>query len=113
MPAPYRHHSADFLGVPATQLRDGQLLAGLLIAAASAAGLGVGHAPTVSQAPGGALAAALLQGKHHLVLHADPARGSLLLDVVAPAARDSQKALDVFARRLSAREVRSEVRERG
>lgn len=113
MPAPYRHHSADFLGVPATQLRDGQLLAGLLIAAASAAGLGVGHAPTVSQAPGGALAAALLLGEHHLVVHADPARGSLLLDVVAPAARDSQRAPDVPAPPLTTRDDRSTVHERG
>jgi S-adenosylmethionine/arginine decarboxylase-like enzyme len=111
--APFRHHSADFLGVPASQLDDEQLIVGLLIAAASAAGLGATHTPVVHRLAEGGLAATLQLGGCHLVAHAFADRGLLLLDVLAPAARDSQKALDVFVRRLSAREVRRETHERG
>jgi hypothetical protein len=37
----------------------------------------------------------------------------MLLDILTLAAHDTQKALDVFTRRLSAREVRCEKRTRG
>ncbi|HYD54013.1 MAG TPA: S-adenosylmethionine decarboxylase [Gemmatimonadaceae bacterium] len=113
MPAPLRHLTAEFHGVPATQLGDEQLLGGLLIAAASAAGFGATEVPLVRSFPDGGVTAVLLLGGCHLVAHAFLDRELLLVDVLAPAARDSQKALDVFARRLTAREVRSEVHERG
>ena len=38
---------------------------------------------------------------------------ALLLDVVGPASHDFRKAVDVFARRLSARDIKSDIRGRG
>jgi S-adenosylmethionine/arginine decarboxylase-like enzyme len=49
----------------------------------------------------------------HMALHAFPSRELLLLDMLSHAAHDGRKALDVFTRRLAAREVRSEQRRRG
>jgi S-adenosylmethionine/arginine decarboxylase-like enzyme len=49
----------------------------------------------------------------HIVAHAFPGRGLLLLDILATAQHDTQKAVEVFTRRLGAREVRSEIRARG
>ena len=111
--APLRHLTAEFHGVPVAQLGDERLIGGLLIAAASATGFGATEVPQLRTLPDGGVTAALLLGGCHLVAHAFVGRELLLLDVLAPAARDSQKAVDVFARRLTAREVRSEVHERG
>ena len=113
VPDPLRHLIAEFHGVPAGQLGDERLIGGLLIAAASATGFGATEVPQLRALPDGGVTAMLVLGGCHLVAHAFVARELLLLDVLAPAARDSQKALDVFARRLTAREVRSEVHERG
>jgi hypothetical protein len=46
-------------------------------------------------------------------VHTVPAGELLLLDVLALTTHDVGKALDVFARRVGAREIRSEVRARG
>jgi S-adenosylmethionine/arginine decarboxylase-like enzyme len=111
---PIRHHlTADFTGVPTAQLRDTALVGGLVIAAASAAGFGATEPPTVRQGGRGEVAAVLLLDGCHIVVHTFPERALLLLDVLAPAARDSQRALDVFARRLTAPSVRPDARERG
>lgn len=116
-PAPsplYQHLTAEFLGVPAAQLRDVPMLSGLLIAAASASGFSPIGLPAVreNRATGG-VSAVLLFEDAHLVVHASPAAQTLLLDLLAPASHDFRKALDVFARRLSAREITSESRGRG
>ena len=99
--------------MPARQLGDEQLVGGLLIAAASAAGFGATEVPHVRAFPDGSVTAMLVLNGCHVVAHAYADRELLLLDVLASAARDSHRALDVFVRRLTAREVRSEVRERG
>jgi S-adenosylmethionine/arginine decarboxylase-like enzyme len=49
----------------------------------------------------------------HLTLHAFPKQQTLLLDAVGPASHDFRKAVDVFARRLSARDIKSDIRGRG
>jgi S-adenosylmethionine/arginine decarboxylase-like enzyme len=111
--APFAHLSADLVGVPRAQLADAALLGGVAIAAAAAAGVHPVGAPLVRQRPDGGVTFILALEGTHLALHSDPERGLLLLDVLAPTGLDPRTALEVFARRLTAREVRSEVRERG
>ena len=111
--AGFSHLIADFVGVPAGQLRDVGLLSGLLIAAAGAAGLTAVGAPAVRQLPSGGIAGIYLLDGCHIAAHTFPDRELLLLDVLAAATHDPRKALDVFARRLAAREVRAEARARG
>lgn len=109
----FTHLIADFHGVAPAQLRDSALLSGLLIAAAGAAGFSAMGAPLVRHLPNDGIAALLLLDTCHMSVHAVPERELLLLDVLAPAAHDARKALDVFARRLPAREIHSDSRARG
>lgn len=111
--APFTHVTTDFTGVPAAKLADQSLISGLVIAAASAAGLNAAGSPVVRALPENVVAGLLMIDGCHLVAHAFPARELLLLDILATPQHDPQKAIDVFARRLGAREVRSEVRARG
>jgi S-adenosylmethionine decarboxylase len=107
------HIIADLTGVAATALRDATSLTGLLIAAAGAAGFSTIGSPVVRQLPDGGVAAVLFLDACHITLRTLPDREILLLDILAPASRDAQKALDVFTRRLVPKELRSEVRGRG
>ena len=104
--------TADFVGVPAEQLRDSAMLGGLLIAAAGAAGFGSIGLPTVRER-GETLGAIILLDGCHVSAHAYAQRGLLLFDALAPTQQDAKRALDVFTRRLTAREVRVDVRTRG
>jgi S-adenosylmethionine/arginine decarboxylase-like enzyme len=49
----------------------------------------------------------------HLPIHSFPGRQTLLFDLVAPASHDFRKVVEVFARRLTAREVKNDTRGRG
>lgn len=109
----YAHLTADFVGVPTEQLQDTTLLGGLLVAAASAAGLAGTHPPLVRERPNGIVSAALIFDGAHIIIHALSQRRVLLFDVVAPTSHDFRKALDVFARRLTASEIHSNTRSRG
>ncbi len=109
----FTHVIADLTGVAAAALRDASGLTGLLIAAASAAGFSIIGAPVVRQLPDGGVAAVLFLDACHITLRTLPDHETLLLDILAPATRDAQKALDVFTRRLAPKELRSEVRARG
>lgn len=111
--AAFSHLVADFVGVPPAQLRDSSTLSGLLIAAAGAAGFSPIGSPMVRILPDGAVAGLFLVDGCHMSLHAFPDRGLLLLDVLSLASHDGRKALDVFARRITAREIRTEQRARG
>jgi S-adenosylmethionine/arginine decarboxylase-like enzyme len=111
--ATYSHLIADMVGVAQPALRDAATLGGLLIAAAGAAGFTAIGAPVVRQLPSEGIAAVLLLDGCHIALHSVPDRGLLLLDVLAHQSGDARKALEVFARRLAPREIRSEVRARG
>ena len=108
------HLLADFVGVPPARLRDATQVSGLLIAAASAAGFNPLGAPLVRPHNGGeGLSAFVTLGGSHMIAHTYPSRELLLLDVLASAPYDAAKAFDVFARRVPAREIRSEQRQRG
>ena len=110
---PFTHLTADFLGVPAAQLRDDALIGGLLVAAAGAAGLGAHGPPVMRALPHDGVAGLFLLEGCHIAVHTFPAEELLLLDVLSRATRDAQKAVDVFARRLTARAVRADHRARG
>jgi S-adenosylmethionine/arginine decarboxylase-like enzyme len=108
------HLLADFIGVAPDRLRDATLVSGLLIAAGSAAGFNPLGAPAVRPHVGSdGLSAFVLLGGCHIIAHTFPDRELLVLDVLAAPPNDAVKAYDVFARRLAAREIRSEQRHRG
>jgi len=109
----HAHLTAEFHGVPGEQLRDASLLGGLLIAAANAGGFSPSGVPTVKNQPSGGVSAMLLLDGAHLAIHSIPDRQTLLFDLVAPASHDFRKAVEVFARRLTAREVKNDTRGRG
>lgn len=105
------HLTADLLDVPEAALRDVQRLRATLVAAAGAVGLGPLAMPTVHEGAH-AIALTLVSDGRHIQVHSLPEQRVLLLDVLAPAVQDSQRALDVFTRRLTPRDVRSDTRER-
>lgn len=109
----FSHLIADFIGTPEAPLRDRGLVSGLLIAAASAVGIGIVGTPVVRQLPTEGVAGLLMLEECHIAVHTFPARQLLLLDVLVLERHDAGKALEVFARRLGAREIRSELRTRG
>ena len=111
--APFAHLMTDFLGVAPAKLGDQSLISGLVIAAASAAGLNAAGGPVVRPLPESILATLLTIDGCHLLVHAFPSRELLLLDILTAASHDPRKAVDVFARRLAPREIRSETRARG
>lgn len=92
---------------------DRALLGGLLIAAASAAGL-TSHGPPVMRAlPHDGCAGLFLLEGCHIAVHTFPAEGLLLVDVLARAEQDASKAVDVFARRLAPRALHTAQHARG
>ena len=109
----FAHVSADLVGVGSGALRDAPLLSGLLIAAASAAGLNAAAAPVVRTAGDGGVSAILLLDPCHLSVHSFPDRGLALVDVMSRDAAGAAKALDVFVRRLCPSAVTSDARTRG
>ena len=108
----HTHLTAELTGIAPEQLRDGAHLCGLLIAAASAAGMSPMGLPTVRETPRG-ISAVLLLERAHIAIHSLPERQTLLFDAVAPASHDFRKGLEVFTRRLSARDVKTDSRGRG
>ena len=111
--ASYVHVLADFLGVPSAKLRDSALVGGLLVAAAGAAGLPAHGAPVMRTLPHDGVAGLFLLEGCHVAVHTFPERELLLLDLLVLATYDPQKAVDVFTRRLDAREVRCGRHARG
>jgi S-adenosylmethionine/arginine decarboxylase-like enzyme len=107
------HLTADFLGVPALQLADQSLVSGVLVSAAGAAGMKASGTPVVLKHHDGGLSVILPLDGCHMSIHTMPARELAMLDVLALPGHDVERALDVVARRLPARTVRSERRERG
>jgi S-adenosylmethionine decarboxylase len=111
--AAFTHLTADLSGLRAEQLRDRALVTGLVIAAVGGAGLTSLAAPTIHERPQGGLSAVLLLEPGHLVVHALPERGRLLVDLLTLATQEPLKALEVFQRRLAPRDVRTELRALG
>lgn len=89
-------------GVAAPALADDQALSALVIAAAGAIGLTPHGPPTARAGPAG-IAVGLLGHGGHVVLHAEPAAGTCLVDVVTPGRVAPARALEVIARRLGVR----------
>lgn len=115
-PAPgptFAHLFVDFAGASELQLEDAALLSGLLIAAASGAGLAALGPPIVRQLPSGELGCVLLLERCHIAAHTIPARGTLLLDVLVPQLSDARKVVEVFARRFATAKMRVEHAARG
>jgi S-adenosylmethionine/arginine decarboxylase-like enzyme len=112
VPPTFSHLSADFVGALPSQLGDSALISGLLIASAGAAGFTAVGAPIVRKLHGDAVSAVLLDDCH-MSAHTFPSRQLMLLDILTLSNHDPQKALDVFTRRVTAREVRCEKRARG
>jgi S-adenosylmethionine/arginine decarboxylase-like enzyme len=113
--ATFIHRTADFDGVSATLLRDGPLISGLVVAAAGAAGLSASAAPAVRSlgADGVSAILALEAEGGHIAVHTFPDKKLLLFDVLAPNTRETEKAIDVFVRRLGARGIRKSETSRG
>jgi S-adenosylmethionine/arginine decarboxylase-like enzyme len=107
------HLTADLLGVPLPQLGDQSLISGVVVAAAGAAGMTPSGAPIVRKHPDGGVSVILPLDGCHMSIHTMPARELAMLDVLALPQHHTQRALDVVTRRLNARSVRSERRERG
>jgi S-adenosylmethionine/arginine decarboxylase-like enzyme len=113
MPPAVVHLTADFFGVPTLQLGDHSLISGVMVAAAGAAGMKATGSPVVIRHPDGGVSVVLPLDGCHMSVHTMPGRELAMLDVLASPPHDAQKALDVVARRLTARSVRTERRERG
>ena len=107
------HLTADLIGVAAQQLDDASLISGVMVSAAVAAGMSSSGSPLVLKRPEGGVSVVLPLDGCHMSIHTNPGRELALLDVLASPPHDPQRALDVVTRRLIARSVRSERRERG
>jgi S-adenosylmethionine/arginine decarboxylase-like enzyme len=112
VPVKFDQAFADLGGVPPDRLRDPQGLAGLLLAAANAAGLNPVTPPTVTAGPQGVGVALMCHGGH-ITLHAVPDEGLCFADVAGFGGAQPQRGLDVIIKRLGAREVRTDARRRG
>ena len=108
----FDHVFADLGGVPANRLTDTQGVAGLLLAAANAAGLNPAGQPVVTLGPRG-LSAALVCNGGHVALHGVPEAGLCFADVAGIGDARPQRGLDVIMKRFGAREVRTDSRRRG
>jgi len=106
------HLLADLAGLAPDLLNDADLLRGVLIAGASAAAPASVGMPMVPTASGRDRSAVLILVGGHIAAHTFPERGLLLLDVLCDARHDPHRVLDVFSRRLTARDVRVETRTR-
>lgn len=93
-------------------MTDGQGIAGLLLAAANAAGLSPASPPMVKLGPRGLSAAVLCHGGH-VSLHGVPDLGLCFADVAGTGSVLPQRGLEVIIKRFGAREVRTDSRRRG
>jgi hypothetical protein len=98
-PAPPGHLLTDLTDLPAPRLHDPAALSAAAIAAGAAHGLMTHGTPVVRGGPGGTAVALLAQGGH-VILHADPAAGRCLVDIVVPSSTPPERGLEVMIRRL-------------
>jgi S-adenosylmethionine decarboxylase len=108
----FEHVFADLGGIPANRLTDSQGLAGLLLAAANAAGLNPANPPVVTLGPRGVSAALVCHGGH-VAMHNVPEAGLCFADLAGVSGALPQRGLEVIIKRLGAREVRTDARRRG
>ena len=96
----------ELTGITSPLLTDESGLAALAIAAGGALGLTAHGPPTAKSGPRG-IAVGLLGHGGHVILHAAPAQGSVLVDIVTPGTTPATRAIEVIARRLGV-ELQSE-----
>jgi S-adenosylmethionine decarboxylase len=108
----FEHVFADLGGIPANRLSDAQGLAGLLLAAANAAGLSPANPPVVKTGPQGVSGALVCHGGH-VAVHGLPDMGLCFADVAGVSGALPRRGLEVIIKRLGAREVRTDARHRG
>lgn len=113
VPSEITHLTADFIGASPQQLVDQSLISGILVSAAGASGMNASGPPTVIVHPDGGLSVILPLDGCHMSVHTMPARELAILDVIALPPHDPRRALDVIARRITAKSVRAEQRTRG
>ncbi len=97
--AHFSHSITDLGGITAPTLADEQALAALTIAAAGAIGL-TAHGPPLTRTGPQGIAVGLLGHGGHIILHARPAIGACLVDVLTSGATSPQRGIEVIARRL-------------
>lgn len=97
--ATFSHALTELTGITVPTLADEHALAALTIAAAGAIGLTAHGPPTTRSGPQG-ITIGLLGHGGHVVLHARPAAGACLVDVVTPNTISPVRAVEVIARRL-------------
>ena len=84
-----------------------------LVSAAGASGMKASGPPTVIAHPDGGLSVILPLDGCHMSVHTMPSRELAILDVIALPPHDPRRALDVIARKLTAKSVRAEQKTRG
>lgn len=96
---PVTHHLVHLTDISSPLLADEHGLAALSIAAAGAIGLPAHGPPTTRTGPLGSAVALLAHGGH-LIIHAEPATGRCIVDVLTPGTIPPLRAIEVIARRL-------------
>lgn len=96
---PFSHALAELSGITLPILADEHDLAALAIAAAGAIGL-TAHGPPAARTGPRGITIGLLGDGGHVILHAQPAAGICLVDVVTSSSIPPTRAVDVIARRL-------------
>ncbi|MGH7753219.1 MAG: S-adenosylmethionine decarboxylase family protein [Gemmatimonadales bacterium] len=108
----FDHLFADLGGVPGGKLGDTEALSAVMLAAANAAGLSPAQPPVVKSGPHGVSAMLLCLGGH-VAIHAVPDDGICHVDVASFRGGSVQRSIDLIAKRLGARETRTDHRRRG
>lgn len=93
------HTIIELTGITNPLLHDESGLAALAIAAGGALGLTAHGPPSARSGPRG-IAVGLLGHGGHVVMHARPDNGSILIDIVTPGTTPAARAVEVIARRL-------------
>jgi S-adenosylmethionine/arginine decarboxylase-like enzyme len=95
----YAHYLTELTNITAGTLGDEHALSALTIAAAGAIGLNA-HGPPVTRSGPFGIAVGLLGHGGHIILHAEPANGRCVVDVITPGNTAPSRAAEVIARRL-------------
>jgi S-adenosylmethionine/arginine decarboxylase-like enzyme len=99
VPAPFNHQWGELTDLISDRLADANRLAAVIVAAAGAVGMLALGPPQIHQGPGG-IAICMLCRDGHIVLHAWPAEGVCVIDILARGPADVGKGIEVIARRL-------------
>jgi len=99
--SPPGHLLTNLTNLPVSRLQDPAALSAAVIAAGAALGLMTYGTPVIRGSPVGSAVALLAQGGH-VILHADPAAGRCMIDILVPSSTAPERGLEVMIRRLGA-----------